>query len=56
MPIKDLLPYDLREKADLYTKGTDTMDVWFDSGTSWAGFLNIWIFIISLIDLMFKAW
>jgi isoleucyl-tRNA synthetase len=43
MPIKDLLPYDLREKADLYTKGTDTMDVWFDSGTSWAGFLNIWI-------------
>ena len=20
-----------------YTKGTDTMDVWFDSGTSWAG-------------------
>ena len=26
-----------RDAADEYTKGTDTMDVWFDSGTSWAG-------------------
>lgn len=26
-----------RDSADEYTKGTDTMDVWFDSGTSWAG-------------------
>jgi isoleucyl-tRNA synthetase len=27
----------LREAANDYTKGSDTMDVWFDSGTSWAG-------------------
>jgi hypothetical protein len=29
--------YTHRDSADEYTKGTDTMDVWFDSGTSWAG-------------------
>mmetsp|Transcript_10168 Transcript_10168/g.30588 ORF Transcript_10168/g.30588 Transcript_10168/m.30588 type:complete len:1078 (-) Transcript_10168:186-3419(-) len=28
---------DLVENPDQYVKGTDTMDVWFDSGTSWAG-------------------
>ena len=33
----DLLPDSYKSKADEYTKGTDTMDVWFDSGTSWAG-------------------
>lgn len=34
----DLLPPGpLREKADEYTRGSDTMDVWFDSGSSWAG-------------------
>lgn len=38
MDIAELLPPgELRAKADEYTKGTDTMDVWFDSGTSWAG-------------------
>jgi isoleucyl-tRNA synthetase len=26
-------PGALRDAADDYTKGTDTMDVWFDSGT-----------------------
>ncbi|KAJ1438376.1 tRNA synthetases class I-domain-containing protein [Ochromonadaceae sp. CCMP2298] len=33
----DLLPPSLRDSAEDYAKGTDTMDVWFDSGTSWAG-------------------
>eukprot|EP01038_Epipyxis_sp_PR26KG_P006503 gene6503-8940_t len=38
MSTAELLPEgSLRESADLYSKGTDTMDVWFDSGTSWAG-------------------
>ena len=38
MDIAELLPAgELRSRADEYTKGTDTMDVWFDSGTSWAG-------------------
>ena len=25
------------DRADSLVKGTDTMDVWFDSGSSWAG-------------------
>jgi len=32
----DLLPESYKATADQYVKGTDTMDVWFDSGTSWA--------------------
>lgn len=35
--VVELLPTHLRDVADEYYKGTDTMDVWFDSGTSWAG-------------------
>lgn len=27
----------LRSEADQWRRGTDTMDVWFDSGSSWAG-------------------
>ena len=39
--IKDLLPPGpLRELAGSYRKGEDTMDVWFDSGSSWAGVLQ----------------
>jgi isoleucyl-tRNA synthetase len=33
----DLLPPALKARADEFEKGRDTMDVWFDSGTSWAG-------------------
>lgn len=36
MDTKDLLPEEYRNQADNYVKGTDTMDVWFDSGSSWA--------------------
>ena len=32
----DLLPASYRAEADRWCKGTDTMDVWFDSGSSWA--------------------
>lgn len=32
MAVEDLLPGHYREKASEYEKGTDTMDVWFDSG------------------------
>lgn len=35
VPITKWLPASLIGDAELYTKGTDTMDVWFDSGTSW---------------------
>lgn len=33
----DLLPAEYKDEADKWKKGTDTMDVWFDSGSSWAG-------------------
>jgi isoleucyl-tRNA synthetase len=35
----ELLPPSLQSQADQYICGKDTMDVWFDSGTSWAGVL-----------------
>ncbi|XP_054804548.1 isoleucine--tRNA ligase, chloroplastic/mitochondrial [Prosopis cineraria] len=40
MPVEDLLPAKYRDKAAEYEKGTDTMDVWFDSGSSWAAVLG----------------
>jgi isoleucyl-tRNA synthetase len=36
----DLLPPAYRDQADQWRKGSDTMDVWFDSGSSWAGVLG----------------
>ena len=36
----DLLPPAYRDQAEQWRKGTDTMDVWFDSGSSWAGVLG----------------
>eukprot|EP00971_Amphidinium_carterae_P092951 1840296-Amphidinium_carterae.1 len=36
LPEKDLLPDEYKADAEQYIKGTDTMDVWFDSGSSWA--------------------
>jgi isoleucyl-tRNA synthetase len=35
-----LLPEAYAAEADQWRKGTDTMDVWFDSGSSWAGVLG----------------
>ena len=40
LPVSDLLPTSLKDKQDKYVKGTDTMDVWFDSGSSWASVLK----------------
>ena len=37
MSVEELLPEKMRSMADKFTKGSDTMDVWFDSGTSWSG-------------------
>ena len=36
LPVEDLLPAKYRNNGHTYVKGTDTMDVWFDSGSSWA--------------------
>ncbi|DBA71778.1 TPA: hypothetical protein ACH3X2_011042 [Trebouxia sp. C0005] len=40
MPVQELLPDSLKDQADKLDKGQDTMDVWFDSGSSWAGVLS----------------
>lgn len=36
MSVEELLPEKYRNNDRSYRKGTDTMDVWFDSGSSWA--------------------
>ncbi|MCU0543295.1 MAG: isoleucine--tRNA ligase [Oscillatoriaceae cyanobacterium Prado104] len=36
MSVAELLPESYRNNGRTYRKGTDTMDVWFDSGSSWA--------------------
>ncbi|UZQ56349.1 isoleucine--tRNA ligase [Trichothermofontia sichuanensis B231] len=36
LPVEELLPEAYRRNGRRYRKGTDTMDVWFDSGSSWA--------------------
>ncbi|MEP6489314.1 isoleucine--tRNA ligase [Microcoleus vaginatus GB2-A3] len=36
LSIDELLPESYRNNGRTYRKGTDTMDVWFDSGSSWA--------------------
>ncbi|KAI9137684.1 isoleucyl-tRNA synthetase [Paraphysoderma sedebokerense] len=35
LPTEELLAPEYRENGNDYVKGTDTMDVWFDSGVSW---------------------
>jgi isoleucyl-tRNA synthetase len=36
MSVEELLPESYRHNGRSYRLGTDTMDVWFDSGSSWA--------------------
>ncbi|MDJ0772512.1 MAG: isoleucine--tRNA ligase [Mastigocoleus sp. MO_167.B18] len=36
LPVEELLPESFRSNGKKYRKGTDTMDVWFDSGSSWS--------------------
>ncbi len=36
LSVEELLPESYRQNGRTYSKGTDTMDVWFDSGSSWA--------------------
>ncbi|KAI3631654.1 hypothetical protein MIR68_010127 [Amoeboaphelidium protococcarum] len=40
LPVSDLLPEEYKHIADQLRKGLDTMDVWFDSGSSWAAVLQ----------------
>ncbi|OBZ77732.1 Isoleucine--tRNA ligase [Grifola frondosa] len=47
-PVEEFVPPSLRDGMDIATvaenwrKGTDTMDVWFDSGTSWSMLDNLY--------------
>lgn len=36
LSVEELLPESYRHNGHTYRKGMDTMDVWFDSGSSWA--------------------
>ncbi|WP_083624320.1 isoleucine--tRNA ligase [Planktothrix paucivesiculata] len=40
LSIEELLPPEYHNNGKNYRKGTDTMDVWFDSGSSWAAVAN----------------
>jgi isoleucyl-tRNA synthetase len=40
LSVEELLPEKYRNNGRTYRKGTDTMDVWFDSGSSWAAVAN----------------
>ncbi len=40
LSIEELLPEQYHNNGQSYRKGTDTMDVWFDSGSSWAAVLQ----------------
>jgi isoleucyl-tRNA synthetase len=40
LSLEELLPEKYRTDERTYRKGTDTMDVWFDSGSSWAAVLE----------------
>ena len=40
LPVDELLPSSLQSVAQDYVIGKDTMDVWFDSGSSWATVLK----------------
>ncbi|KOP24780.1 isoleucyl-tRNA synthase [Hapalosiphon sp. MRB220] len=40
LSVEELLPEPYRNNGRTYRKGTDTMDVWFDSGSSWAAVLK----------------
>lgn len=40
LSVEELLPESYRNNGRSYRKGTDTMDVWFDSGSSWASVVN----------------
>ncbi|WP_392436137.1 isoleucine--tRNA ligase [Chlorogloeopsis fritschii PCC 9212] len=40
LSVAELLPEKYRNNGRTYRKGTDTMDVWFDSGSSWAAVIK----------------
>lgn len=49
--IKKWLPEEYQHLASQYVKGKDTMDVWFDSGTSWSVIKSFYKDTLKLDDL-----
>ena len=41
LSVEELLPETYRNNGRTYRKGTDTMDVWFDSGSSWSAVADL---------------
>ncbi len=54
-PVSKLLPSDYALDADNWEKGTDTMDVWFDSGSSWSAVTSSRDFLSSPADLYLEG-
>ncbi len=51
----ELLPPSLKSEADKLERGRDTMDVWFDSGSSWNGVVNARPFLDLPADLYLEG-
>lgn len=60
MTVDDLLPDKYRELASEYEKGTDTMDVWFDSGIILFHYWNCLIYMFwtcfALVSTVEQRW
>jgi len=55
LPVKDLLAPQYRDDGCEYVKGGDTLDVWFDSGTSWYSALKQYHQDSSKVDLYLEG-
>ncbi|WP_396133641.1 isoleucine--tRNA ligase [Chamaesiphon sp. OTE_75_metabat_556] len=55
MPVEELLPESHRHNGRTYNKGMDTMDVWFDSGSSWAAVANQRDNLVYPVDLYLEG-
>ncbi|HEY9640081.1 MAG TPA: isoleucine--tRNA ligase [Coleofasciculaceae cyanobacterium] len=55
MSVEELLPEQYRNNGHTYRKGTDTMDVWFDSGSSWAAVTSQWQGMRYPVDLYLEG-
>ncbi len=55
LSVEELLPQQYRAEAGNYRKGMDTMDVWFDSGSSWAAVTSEWEGLRYPVDLYLEG-
>jgi isoleucyl-tRNA synthetase len=55
LSVEELLPESYRNNGHQYRKGMDTMDVWFDSGSSWAAVTSQWPGMRYPVDLYLEG-